>query len=133
MESTMEPNMGPVVVPGVISGSSIIRDLLNRIEEKLARNCDLRQSDAYSGYSFKVEITLQLLDVYPTTVAAEVEAGTINPQLPSAHIALGSEVVAEEPEPSLERPVDPDGVVETPVKEPRYYTPRNVQPRPLSK
>jgi hypothetical protein len=131
MEPTLTPVMEPISVPGVISGSSIVHDLCSRIAAKLTSNCDLRAIDAYSGYTAKVEIMLQLHDVYPTTVTAEVEVGKINSQLPSEHIALGSEVAAEETAPSLERPIDPDGVTEPAVaaaKEKRWYAPRNATP-----
>jgi hypothetical protein len=128
MEPTLTPVMGPISVPGVISGSRIVHDLCSRIAAKLTSNCDLREIDSYSGYAAKVTIELQLTDVYPVVVTAEVAAGKINSQLPSIHIDLDSEVTGAEPEASLERPIDPDGVVEAPGKERRYYTPRNSVP-----
>jgi hypothetical protein len=65
MESTLAP-MEAVAVPGRISGTGVIDDLCRRIAEKLALFCDLRAIDAYAGYAAKVEITLQLVDVYPS-------------------------------------------------------------------
>jgi hypothetical protein len=118
-----------VSIPGTISGSSIIHDLCNRIADKLSRDCCLRAIDVYSGYSYRVTLELQLNDVYPTTVAVEVATGRIDPKLEVQHIELGSDITAAQPEDvNLERPVDPDGFIEAPVKEKRYYTPRNAQP-----
>jgi hypothetical protein len=128
MEPTLTPVMEPISVPGVISGSSIVHDLCSRIAAKLTSNCDLREIDSYGGYSACVQIEIQLNDVYPVVVSAEVAAGKINPQLPSICIDLNSEVTGAELEASLERPIDPDGVVEAPAKERRYYTPRNSTP-----
>ena len=61
----LEPVMEVVAVPGQISGSAIIDDLRRRIGEQLSRSCDLRSSDAYNGYSAKVSVEIQLLDVTP--------------------------------------------------------------------
>jgi hypothetical protein len=125
----MEAIMEPVAIPGRINGTSIIDDLCDRIAEKLAKNCDLRAVDSYSGYAAKVRIELQLLDIDPVEVSVEVAAGKINSLLPSARIDLDSEVLAEATESaSLERPIDPDGATEAAVKERRHYTPRGAAP-----
>jgi len=107
--TTLTPVMQPpeaISVPGVISGTAIVADLLHRIGDKLAQSCDLRMTDAYGGYAAKVSIELQLLDCYPVAVNAQVAVGTIHPLRPSRHIDLGSEMTADEPAPSLERCVD---------------------------
>jgi hypothetical protein len=108
-----------VAIPGTISGSSIVRDLLSRIADKLNRDCSLRPLDVYSGYSYRVSVELQLHDVYPTTVTAEVAVGRIDPKLEVQQIELGSDITAAEPEASnLERPVDMAGVVAPPAPPP---------------
>jgi hypothetical protein len=107
--------MVAVAVPGSISGSAIVRDLLDRIADKLSRDCNLRGIDVYSGYSYRSTVELQLHAVYPTTVYTEVAVGRIDPKLEVQQIELGSDITAVEPEASnLERPVDPDGGVEQP-------------------
>jgi hypothetical protein len=136
MEPLMEPITEPIHIPGRISGAAIIDDLCDRIAERLAHDCSLRATDAYSGYSARVQIELQLHDVYPTEVAATVKVGEINSQLPSAHIDLGGEVVAEPESGNLERSIDPDGslpeAATAAAKERRYYTPRSTKPLPLT-
>ena len=112
MNSTLTPSMEAVAVPGRISGSAIIADLLKRIGERLSGDCNLRASDAYGGYSFQAAITIQLNDVYPVEVATVVEAGRIHPHRPALRIDLGTEVTAAEPAVNLERPVDPAGFME---------------------
>lgn len=117
MGATLVPVTEAVSVPGAISGSSIIADLCRRIAERLSGDCNLRPSDAYTGYSFQCALTIQLHDVYGVTVATVVEAGKLDPQRPVTRVDLGSQVVAEPDGGNLERPVDPSGVVEMPVKE----------------
>ncbi len=109
LEPVLEPMMGPVAVPGRITGQQVINDLCDRIGERLAHDCSLRAIDAYSGYAARVTIELQLQDVYEVEVRATVQVGEINSQLPSLHIALGSEVAAEPESENLERVIDPDG------------------------
>jgi hypothetical protein len=129
MTPTITPIMEPIAVPGTISGASIINDLLNRIGDKLSRDCSLRDIDVYSGYSCRVTVELQLHSVYQTEVTAQVAVGRIDPKLEVRQIELGSDITAAEPEASnLERPIDPAGVTEDSVKEKRYYTPRNAVP-----
>jgi hypothetical protein len=106
MESTTE---GIQVVQHT-SGSAIIEDLLNRIREKLQGSGDLRSVDAYTAYSVKVEIELQLMDIDTANINTEVAVGTINPALPSQHITLGEAVVAEKADDTLERAVDGEPV-----------------------
>ena len=118
-----------IAVPGTISGASIISDLLDRIGDKLSRDCCLRSVDVYSGYSYSVTLQLQLHGVYQTEIATEIGLGRIDPKLEVQQIELGSDITAAEPEPAnLERPVDPAGVIEAAVKEKRYYTPRGATP-----
>lgn len=107
MNAALTPVMEMISVPGQISGSAIISDMLNRIREKLERSCDLRQTDAYAGYSAEVEIKLQLRDVDTTEVHSQVNVGSIDPGQPVQRIALGGEVIAKADH-SLERPVVPD-------------------------
>ena len=113
--------MESVSVPGSISGSSIVRDLLNRIKDKLSRDCSLRPIDVYSGYSYRVTVELQLADVYSTTVATEVAVGRIDPRLPVTRVDLGSNVlIAASDQPNLERPVvtPPEPPIDAPVQKP---------------
>jgi hypothetical protein len=133
MDPVMEPITGPILIPGSISGTAIIDDLLSRIEEQLSRDCNLRQVDVYSGYAAKVQIELQLLDIYPAELVATVKVGEINSQLPSAHIDLSGEVEAEPESGNLERPIDESGVTEpaTAAAAKRWYAPRNGKPLPL--
>jgi hypothetical protein len=116
---SLTPHMQPeaVTIPGAISGRSIIADLCRRIAERLSGDCNLRPSDCYTGYSFQAVVTIQLHDVYACEIATVVEAGRIDPQQPALRIDLGSQVVAEPEDNNLERPVDPSGVAEMPVKE----------------
>lgn len=129
-EAALTPIMQPIAVPGAISGTAIIADLCDRSAERLARSCDLRDTDCYRAYSASVSITLQLRDIDTTEVAAEVNVGAIDPQLPSERIPLGREpeAVAEEGAVALDRPIDPEGAAET-KQEKRWYARRN-RPRP---
>jgi hypothetical protein len=45
-----------VSVPGSVSGSEVINDLLDRVAEKLSKSCNLRQSDSYAGYTATVTV-----------------------------------------------------------------------------
>ena len=128
----MEAILEPIAIPGQISGTGVIEDLCNRIREKLAKSCDLRAIDAYSSYAAKVGIELQLVDLGPVEVSAEIQVGTLNPSQPSERITLRKSVAADEADSAmLERPVDPAGVEEAPeIREKRFYAPRNrVMPR----
>lgn len=62
MNATLTPIMKPISVPGQISGTAIINDLLARIADRLVHSCDLRQIDAYADYSAEVAIKVQLRD-----------------------------------------------------------------------
>jgi hypothetical protein len=116
-----EPIMEAVAVPGTISGEAIIDDLCGRIAQQLSRDCNLRSSDCYAGYSATATVAIQLHDVYPVDVAAEVAVGAFDPHLPTTRITVGSEVAGEEADSSLlERPIDPAGF--TPPK--RIYVSR---------
>jgi hypothetical protein len=114
---TLEPIMEAIDVDGQISGLDVIDDLCCQIAAKLARHCDLRATDAYSGYSAKVQIELQLTDLDTVGVSAQMVIGTPNPSQPFQQIAVDvPQVSAEEVfsrtglgSPSLERPID--GVV----------------------
>jgi hypothetical protein len=121
--STLQPNMEAIVIPGAINGAAIVGDLLNRIEDKLSRSCDLRPVDVYSGYRAKVSIELQLLDVYPVDVVQEIQVGSIDPRQDVQHITLSPDVDGEPQQPNLERPVDPAGVTEE-QRERRQYVSR---------
>jgi hypothetical protein len=133
MTDTLTPSMEVVAVPGAISGSAIIDDVCDRIAEKLARDCNLRPLDCYSGYSASVSVTLQLHDVYPVETSAVVEIGTVDAAQPSTRIAMNVPVLAAdslearagiEP-PSLERPIDGAGApAEAQVPQRRQYISR---------
>jgi hypothetical protein len=124
----MEPVMEIVNVPRAISGGAIIDDLLNRIGERLSRDCSLRETDAYQGYDASVQITLQLHDVYPVEVAAQVNVGTIDPAQKSERIAMNAPMetgASFEPAPNLERYIDPAGAPAEPeTPERRQYISR---------
>lgn len=106
MSTTLEPVMTAISVPGWISGSAIIDDLLHRIREKLESNCDLRATDCYRSYSAKVFVELQLTDIDTVTVGAEVHVGAFDPALKVERIALAGEVEAAG-DVNLEKPVEP--------------------------
>jgi hypothetical protein len=102
-----------ISVPGAISGTVIIDDLLNRIGDRLARDCSLRSTDAYRAYSARVTVELQLHDVYEAEVTAEVQVGSIDGQQASQQIVIEEAATADaacnrsglQPS-SLERPID---------------------------
>jgi hypothetical protein len=129
-DATLQPNMELVGVPGAISGTAIIDDLLNRIGERLSRDCALRETDAYQGYSATVQINLQLADVYPVEVAAQVAVGTVDAAQPSTRIAMNvtADVVTARAgtEPSLERFIEGDAgaPAEAPAPQRRQYVSR---------
>jgi hypothetical protein len=113
-----------ITIPGSISGPQVIDDLCGRIAAQLARDCSLRQSDAYSGYRAKAIVTIELLDVYPATVTAEVAVGNPDPQR-SHTITLEPDVAGMADESgSLERPIDPAGITEAPAPQRRMYVSR---------
>jgi hypothetical protein len=115
-----------VSTPGRIAGGAIIDDLCAKIAAQLERSDSLRDLDIYSGYSARVHIDLQLADVYPTEVAAEVSVGNIDPQRPVERLVLDAEAVGDaEPDTSLERPIDEAGIAEAPPQQKRFYAPRN--------
>jgi hypothetical protein len=116
--------MEQVEVAGSISGADVISDLLDRIGDKLSKSCDLRPVDVYRGYAAKVEVQLQLMDIYPVAVTQEIQVGALDPAQPSKHIALGSEIEAKLEQACLERPIDPAGVTEAPAREKRIYVSR---------
>ena len=89
MEATLTP-IEAISVPGSMSGTAIIRDLLGRIGDRLSRDCSLRAIDVYSGYSYRVTVELQLADVYATAVTAELAVGRIDPKLEVQQIESGS-------------------------------------------
>ena len=120
MTMSLTPQMEAIQIPGQISGTGIIDDLSKRIAAKLAQSCDLRTTDCYSGYSAQVQIILQLHDVYPVEVSAQVAVGNIDAQKPVQRVTLGAEVEAPDESGNLERPVDPAGA-ETPRTKWRAY------------
>lgn len=70
--TTLEPVMEAIAVPGAISGTAIIADLIDRIGDKLSRDCNLRCIDVYGGHSYRVTVELQLHGVYQTEVTTGV-------------------------------------------------------------
>jgi hypothetical protein len=59
-----------------LTGREIINDLLWQIDEKLTKDCNLRDSDAYAGgYSAKVTISIQAYGMDTAAVEAEVSTG----------------------------------------------------------
>lgn len=132
--------MESVAVPGRISGQEIVLDLLDRLAEHLAKNCDLRPSDSYAGYSATCTVHMQCHDVDTTEAVADLVIGQLNAQKPIAGIAMSVTSITPEqvqerlglPQvESLERTVDgsepqPDGPAPQPGK--RYYAPRWATP-----
>ena len=121
--STLTPNMA-IAVPGAISGTDIIDDLCTRIAGRLALTNDLRSVDCYRGYTAKVVIDLQLIDLDTVENHAELQVGSsIDPQRPAQHMTVSLGARAEdlglEPQ-SLEKPIDAEGF--TPEK--RMYVSR---------
>jgi hypothetical protein len=122
---SLQPSM-TIEIPGQISGDRIITDLLGRIEAVLVRTGDLRAVDCYHGYSAKISIRLQVHDLDTNEVSTEVAVGSFDPQKPRHATALEPVVAGEADDfQSLERPVDPSGVEETPARDKRWYAPRN--------
>jgi hypothetical protein len=124
---TLTPINEVVSVPGSISGSAIIDDLCVRLAEKLSRDCSLRPIDCYRGYSATIVVTLQLHDVYPVEVSAQIAVGTIDARQPSTQIATDVPVVAAVLEsPNLERFIDTSGApeAEAPAPQRRQYVSR---------
>jgi hypothetical protein len=59
-----------------LSGEEIVVDLCSQIAEKLRRDCNLRDSDAYSGgYMAKVQVHLEAYGMDTVTVEAQVSTG----------------------------------------------------------
>jgi hypothetical protein len=59
-----------------VSGEEIVIDLCAQIAEKLRADCNLRESDAYSGgYMAKVSIHLEAYGMDTATVDAQVATG----------------------------------------------------------
>ena len=59
-----------------LNGREIINDLLYQIDEKLSKDCNLRESDAYaSGYSAKVTVHIEAYGMDTATVEVEVAVG----------------------------------------------------------
>ena len=130
---TLTPNMEVVSVPGAISGTAIIDDLCNRLAERLSRDCCLRGTDAYQGYSARVTVELQLIDVYPAEVAAQVAVGTVDAGQPAQQIMMNVPADAADSlqaqvglQPSLERPIDggAGAPAEAPAPQRRQYVSR---------
>lgn len=122
---TLEPIMA-VSGEVMISGVSIVNDLCDKIAEKLERSCDLRSTDAYRSYAARVSITLQLIDVDTTEVAAQVDIGTMDPAQPTEHVSIDVAGVAVEA-PSLEKPIDPSGFNEASPQKRLYVSRRRAK------
>jgi hypothetical protein len=132
--------MGPVAVPGVVSGADIVQDLCDRIAEQLSRDCHLRQTDSFQSYNAEVSIRLQALDFDTVAIAEHISVGNLDAARPQQQVTVTASVAADEvrarlglePEPSLEVPVDPAGAADiAPAAKPgkRYYYPRGSKPR----
>jgi hypothetical protein len=130
---SLTANMEMIDTPGSVSGAEIVTDLLDRLAEKLLAFDSLRESDAYGSYSARVTVELQLVDVYPVTVAAAIQVGTVDPQQPSRTIALDVPAVEADmvrarsgsPPANLERFIDDSAGATVQVAAPKqkYYVP----------
>jgi hypothetical protein len=119
----MEPILG---VTETLSGEDVIADLCERIADELRDDCCLRGSDGYTGYSAKVVIEIQLLDIDTQSVKRTIAFGKPIPGQPSHQIVLDVPLVEIETDGSgLERQADGS----EPVRPKRFYTPRNAKPR----
>ena len=66
-----------------LSGSDVVADVLGQIRRKLATDCNLRQTDGYSGgYSGEVKIKLRLNAVRSVEVEMEIPIAQ-SPELPA--------------------------------------------------
>jgi hypothetical protein len=113
-----------------LSGTDIIEDVARQVAAALGQNCFLRSSDEYQGYSARVVLEVQLVDVDITRVDETFVVGAHDQARPSQRFeveiptASPSEVLERNGLPvpqSLERGVDGS---EPPVSPKRYYTPR---------
>jgi hypothetical protein len=60
-----------------LSGEEIVVDLCSQIAQKLRNDCNLRESDAYSGgYSAKVTVHLEAYGMDTVEVKAQIATGT---------------------------------------------------------
>jgi hypothetical protein len=123
--STLQPIMA-IDMPQSMSGENILSDLLDRIAERLILTNSLRAVDCYRSYSAKVVIDLQLDDIDSMDAHAELQVGSIDPEMPSQRVVLDTpggraEQVQVQPD-SLERAIDQSGIL--PPKEKRGYVSR---------
>jgi hypothetical protein len=123
--STLVPNMEAINVPRMISGAAIIDDLLDRIEQRLAKDCGLRATDAYAGYSASVVIRIQVRDVDVTEIEAQIGVGTIDHAQEHQDIHISSAGSGSDDQPlggHLEKPIDSAGFEEAPPAKRQYVS-----------
>ena len=77
----------PILVEQV-SGVEIIDDICNRIAEELGKSCHLRATDAYSGYSAKLQFEVQPVDIDVVKVEKTLVIGDHDPATPSRRMAI---------------------------------------------
>jgi hypothetical protein len=78
-----------------LTGTEIRNDLLFHIDEKLARDCNLRETDSYAGgYHAKVSIELEAYGMDTALVTRTVEVGTARPD-PDERVETTLEVPVE--------------------------------------
>jgi hypothetical protein len=109
-----------------LSGEEIIVDLCALLADKLRKDCNLRESDSYSGgYSAKVTVHLEAYGMDTATVDAEVATGQQRDE-PDELISMAMEI---QQEPALDqvrvRSDQPTPTLTTeagaPVVKPRRY------------
>jgi hypothetical protein len=94
---SLTANMEMIDTPGSVSGAEIVYDICDRLAEKLLSSDCLRESDAYSSYAATLDVTVQLVDVYPVAVSAQVAVGAVDPRQPSRRMAVAMpDVTADE-------------------------------------
>jgi hypothetical protein len=113
-----------------LSGTDIIEDVAQRVAAALGQNCFLRSSDEYQGYSARVVLEVQLVDVDITRVDETFVVGAHDQARPSQRFEV--EIPTASPSEVLERnglsvpeslARDVAGNAPEPVKR-RFYAPR---------
>jgi hypothetical protein len=111
----------PVNYTNPLGGNEVVADVLAQIKKKLATDCNLRQTDGYSGgYSGKVTISLRLHAVRIAEVEMEIPI-TAELKGPAPEDFPAEEVVPVELDEEIQIPLEPN------LKEVRQRTEENNQ------
>lgn len=79
-----------------LTGEEIIIDLCSQLAGKLRKDCNLRDTDSYSGgYHAKLTVRLEAYGMDTATVEAEVETGVEKPE-PDERVDITLDIPVEE-------------------------------------